>query len=415
MGAIKKKYLLPVLLMLLLYLSGCGSNGNSSQSASDGSFSTNSISTGKGFSYNTTDETYTEAGINAKYPRLVNASDNKKAASINKTIQNDIRTYLDGLKAESRDSGKLTLDLKYEISGYKDKVLSITYTGLSSIEGAAYPVNVYHTLNISLDSTDSVALKSLFNIDSSFVQRFISGMYSPYTQDLNLEKSGVDIKGEINRQYSEQDLIKAFSAEKANYRLTDQGVIISVEVPHAMGDHLEMAINYEYIEGNMVKKNPVWKDYLFIIGPDDKAPGTSVKYETYSNARFGYQLSYPDVFTKSMESDNGDGVSMESADGTKTLKIWGSYNIDNSTGKTLLEDAKTRVSEISSEASDDQFYSIDYEGGGNGQTVLFHECGFISGGTVIGYVIFYPEKEKDSYSSVIDHMTKELKAIRLTK
>jgi hypothetical protein len=42
------------------------------------------------------------------------------------------------------------------------------------------------------------------------------------------------------------------------------GVIVSIEVPHAVSDHLEMAIPYEAVESNMIKSSPLWKDYLFI-------------------------------------------------------------------------------------------------------------------------------------------------------
>ena len=57
-----------------------------------------------------------------------------------------------------------------------------------------------------------------------------------------------------------QDVKKMDSGENA------VGVIVSIEVPQALGDHLEMAINYETIEANMIKSSPVWKDYLFHIG-----------------------------------------------------------------------------------------------------------------------------------------------------
>lgn len=272
MREVRKSFFLPVLLMLL-FLSACGPKENALQSdtvqnSSSDSVSTDSVSaisvSSEAFSYTVMDETYTDEGINAKYPQLINANDNQKADSVNKAIQTDIRTYLDNLKTNAQEIGKLTLDLKYEIAGYKDKVLSIEYNGVSSTGDAAYPVNVYHTCSIDLSSTDFITLRDLFKIDSFFVQQFISGMYSPYTDDLDLETAGVDLKETISGQYSEQALIDLFSSATVNYRLTDQGVILSVEVPHALGDHMEMAINYESIERNIVKDNPIWKDYLFI-------------------------------------------------------------------------------------------------------------------------------------------------------
>ena len=81
---------------------------------------------------------------------------------------------------------------------------------------------------------------------------------------MDLEKSNVNIKEVIEREYSNKDLISLFQKAEANYKLTEYGVILSIEVPHALGDHLEMAINYETIEINLIKNSPTWKDYLFL-------------------------------------------------------------------------------------------------------------------------------------------------------
>lgn len=216
--------------------------------------------------YSIIDETYTETGINLKFPQLAKANNPTKADSINKAIQENIRGILDSLRSGGKDMGALTLDLKYEIAGYGHKVLSISYQGYAHFEQASYPVNVYRTQNIALgDDVHTISLKDIFTINDVFVERFKTGMYSPSRADLDLEKSGVNLKEEIERQYSNKELIKLFQNAEVNYKLTEYGVIVSIEVPHALGDHLEMAINYETIESNMIKNSPVWKDYLFLV------------------------------------------------------------------------------------------------------------------------------------------------------
>jgi hypothetical protein len=164
-----------------------------------------------------------------------------------------------------KDMGALTLDLNFEIAGYGKKLISISYQGYANFEQASYPVNVYYTQNIALGDVDTIALKDIFTINDFFVERFKSGMYSPSRADLDLEKSGANLKEVIESQYSNIDLIKLFQKDEANYKLTEYGVIVSIEVPHALGDHLEMAINYETIEVNIIKSSPVWKDYLFLV------------------------------------------------------------------------------------------------------------------------------------------------------
>lgn len=216
------------------------------------------------FTYNIIDDIYKENGITIKFPQLTKASDPIKGDSINKAIQESIRGKLDSLRSGKEDMGALTLDLNYKTAGYSSKVFTVSYQGYSHFKQAAYPVNVYHTQNIALDDVHTIALKDIFTIDDFFVERFKSGMYSPSREDLDLEKSGVKIKEEIERLYSNKELITMFQKADANYKLTEYGVILSIEVPHVLGDHLEMAINYETIERNFIKKSPVWKDYLFI-------------------------------------------------------------------------------------------------------------------------------------------------------
>jgi len=216
------------------------------------------------FTYRIIDETYTDEGINIKFPQLTDASDLTKADSVNKAIQESIRSKLDSLRMGQDDMGDFSLDLKYEITGYGDKVLSISYQGTSHFEKAAYPVNIYHAQNITLDEAFTLHLKDIFIIDDNFIEAFKSGTYSPSREDLDLEKSGVNLKETIESQYSNKDLVNIFQSDEVNYKLTMYGVILSIEVPHAIGDHLEMAIPYEAVEANMIKSSDVWEDYLFI-------------------------------------------------------------------------------------------------------------------------------------------------------
>jgi len=217
------------------------------------------------FTYRIIEEAYTETGITLKFPQLTKANNPTKADSINKAIQGNIRGILDSLRSGGKDMGALTLDLNYEIAGYGKKVISISYQGYAHFEQASYPVNVYYTQNIALGEVDTLALKDIFTINDFFVERFKLGLYSPSREELDLEKSGVNLKEVIESQYSNQELIKLFQKAEANYKLTEYGVIVSIEVPHALGDHLEMAINYETIEVNIIKSSPVWQDYLFLV------------------------------------------------------------------------------------------------------------------------------------------------------
>ncbi len=279
MKTLQKSLLVVICLILTMSLVACAKKEASKETLSTNQDVKKSDSGGKAvpekiavpekkeeFTYGIIDETYTETGITLKFPQLAKTNNPTKADSINKAIQENIREIIDSLKSEGKNMGALTLDLNYEIAGYGHKVLSISYQGYAHFEQAPNPVNVYHTQNISLgDDVHTIPLKDIFTINDVFVERFKNGMYSPSRKDLDLEKSGVNLKEEIKRQYSNQDLINLFQNAEANYKLMEYGVIVSIEVPHALGDHLEMAINYETIEANMIKSSPVWKDYLFLV------------------------------------------------------------------------------------------------------------------------------------------------------
>lgn len=136
---------------------------------------------------------------------------------------------------------------------------------------------------------------------------------------------------------------------------------------------------------------------------------TTSTFETYSNDRFGFSLSYPDIYTIKTESDNGDGISMESSDKLHTLKIWGGYNVNNSSGVDLMNLAKNRVSHISYEYADDHVYKLEY-GGGDDTPIIFNEVSCVNGEQQLGFIISYPEKEKEKggYTDIVTKMTNEL-------
>ena len=146
-----------------------------------------------------------------------------------------------------------------------------------------------------------------------------------------------------------------------------------------------------------------------LVAENSPVKSSMTAYKKYCNARFDFALSYPDIFTESCESDNGDGITYKSPDNTYTLKIWGANNIKNSTGKTLLADAKNRVSHISDRKADGNFFSIEYGGGGNGKEITFYECGLVSGDKIFNFLFSYPTEEKNRFAPVIARMTEELK------
>jgi hypothetical protein len=209
-------------------------------------------------------------GITVKYPMIVNtgmleAGLGEKADQVNDMIMDDMSYLLETIKSKADDE-TLTIDGVFDYSQITPTVLSICYEIDYDADSLAYPVSLYHTLTMSLDQVAGIPLSDLFVIDETFVEDFKSyWMYAPF-RDTDLEAAGVNIKEEIESLYSNEELIGLLSIPEAQYYLTNQGLIVSIGVPHALGDHLEMSMNYEFLESSMCRDNPIWENYMFLDG-----------------------------------------------------------------------------------------------------------------------------------------------------
>jgi len=361
------------------------------------------------FTYELTAKNWNTEGITVKYPLFVNTNNQDRADILNELIMDDIGAVIDGITTNLSDTKGLTIDAVYDYSEVKNALLSISYQGTSFSEGAAYPLNFYHTITLDMSKGERVSLSDLFTIDNNFAEIFKMGAYVASNEDLDLEKSGLNVGNTISEQYTNEQLVALFSDPKANYFLQEDSLILSIEVPHAIGDYLEMAILYEGIEGNIKKEHPYWSNYFFLKG--DTSGDTSAAgfmWKSYSNDEYGYALSYPDIYKDIVESDGGDGVTMASGDGKYSLEIWAKYNIDGSTATALLAEAKTKHAYISEAIAKENGYSLTFAGEGNGEETEFVEKCFVTPNAVVYYLISYMLEEKDSFTDVNARMESEL-------
>lgn len=218
------------------------------------------------FTFDVDSRSWNEEGITVKYLLLVNSSDPVKAGKINDLIMDDISRVLETIKNESPDDS-ITVDGMFEYETPGSSVLSIGYNITYFTETQAYPVDVFHSITISLDEAAIIPLSDLFVIDESFVEAFKMGMYAPHRDDLDLEATVDSMYELIGGLYSNEELINTFLMENAAYRLTGQGIVLSIDVAHMMGDHLEMAVNFENLESNIRRDHPFWNDYMFLDEP----------------------------------------------------------------------------------------------------------------------------------------------------
>ena len=197
-------------------------------------------------SYEIESSSYSKNNISISYPKLVNLKNDTKEKEINELIQAEAIRIND---FHSLDNTSLEVD--YQITYKSDEFLSIQYSGSALSKGAAYPLNMFYTTNIDLDKEIKVKLSDLMKIDKALVQALKNGIYKSYDDNLNLQDEGVlkeiwsgikdeDLLGDL--KYS--DKMDASNNSGIFSYLTPDSLGISLSVPHALGDHLEMEIDY---------------------------------------------------------------------------------------------------------------------------------------------------------------------------
>ncbi len=117
---------------------------------------------------------------------------------------------------------------------------------------------------------------------------------------------------------------------------------------------------------------------------------------TYENARFNYQMRFPEIFSRSVSDADDGGIEFASEDGRYKLYVKGVYNNGAATGHTILQEIKGNVANIIESSSSNSHYSISYtdHGGKDGQETVFAEYGIIDKNRVIKSTFIYPLEDR---------------------
>jgi len=209
--------------------------------------------------YQLTKKVYNTNNVTINYPQIINLGDDDQEKSLNEIIKNDA---LEEFIKEADDT--LTVEINYNIQLESSNFLSIQYYGLSTMKGAAYPTNQFYTTNIDIKNGNRLKLADIIKIDDYFVKSFRNGSYVP------VEPDNSELEAAVNQyinDISNEDLIKYFKqADSRNIEenpsstysyLTNDSIAISINVPHAIGDHVEYKLKSTDIQNNI---NIEWKD-----------------------------------------------------------------------------------------------------------------------------------------------------------
>ncbi len=142
------------------------------------------------------------------------------------------------------------------------------------------------------------------------------------------------------------------------------------------------------------------------------APAAKEEWVTYGNARFGYSVEYPDIFTVLEEPDNGDGIWLKTEGDTYALTISGGFNVLGEDGETRLQARIREAAHIvpGSDGAGPGWYRVIYsdDGGRKGKERRFHEYGILDGENWASFILVYPLEEVARFSAAAARMEKSL-------
>ncbi|WP_449537628.1 hypothetical protein [Ferdinandcohnia sp. Marseille-Q9671] len=188
-----------------------------------------------------------EGTYSISFPQLIQKQ-NSGLDMINELIKKEAILFLEQYK-----DGGSSLSMDYQITFQTDDTVSILYTG--DYSGGMYPTHLLFTTNIDLKNERKIELPDVFVIDEQFIETFREASYlDPDNPDSpNVEKQAAVI--EYLTSMNTQELTNAFSkADRTNPKenlygifsyYTEDSLIISFQVPHALGDHAEFKLKVE--------------------------------------------------------------------------------------------------------------------------------------------------------------------------
>jgi hypothetical protein len=131
------------------------------------------------------------------------------------------------------------------------------------------------------------------------------------------------------------------------------------------------------------------------------------KYRSYSNARFGYSVSYPaGILIPQGESQNSDGQIFRSPDGKAEMRVFGRYNVQDETLRSAFnqavkgEDSSGR--KVTYKLLKGNFYVVS--GHQNGK--IFYEKTMLKGDAFKTFMIEYDESQSTTYDPITSRVAR---------
>jgi hypothetical protein len=190
---------------------------------------------------------YQNGDLVIRYPQLIKMKDPTKEQQINEWLKKEAIQYVD-----QYEDSHVTLNMGYQVTINTEDMLSILYTGDRSVKGGPYPTHLLFTTNINIKNEEKIRLSDVVSIDERFIDTFKQSPYMDWQDSTSPNKEKMAAVVEYLNHFTQKELVKAFKqgddpSMKNNpfgiySYFTEDFLIVSIQVPHVLGDHAEFTV-----------------------------------------------------------------------------------------------------------------------------------------------------------------------------
>jgi len=129
---------------------------------------------------------------------------------------------------------------------------------------------------------------------------------------------------------------------------------------------------------------------------------------TYSNAKYGYSVTYPEGQLKSLpQPDAGDGITMKAKAGQAEIRVWGEYNVQPYSAEDIAKMAEQECPNhrASYRVTKANLVAVSCAL----PSTIFYQKTLIRGDRMATLWAKYPLSEKSRWDAVVTQMAKALR------
>ena len=200
----------------------------------------------KSESYQIKKTLYQSGNLTIQYPQLTDMTDKIKEQQMNELLKTEAIKFV--TQYGDNDS---SLSMEYQVTMNTKDTLSVLYSG--DYNGGIYPTHLIFTTNIDLQSGEKLSLSDVASINEEFIDEFKQSPYIDRDQPSSPNKELEAAVIEYLNGFNQQELLEAFKqADQPSMKDNPYGIysyfekdhlIVSIQVPHALGDHAEFKMN----------------------------------------------------------------------------------------------------------------------------------------------------------------------------